>query len=152
MHYMCIYIHIVHVRFVMDPAVIEEDREAVTAFFRAQPLFFDGTRRSVYLVAWLHDMERIFQLCHIPGRLQVQLAVRCLYGDARLWWIETGERQVPYNTWPQFYAVVHGRFGPQISRWGLGAPDRCNTWVLSLNTCRTSLTFYFRKYSMKRFV
>ena len=108
----------------MDPAVIEEDREAVTAFFRAQPLHFDGTRRSVYLVAWLHDMERIFQLCHIPGRLQVQLAARCLYGSARLWWIETGERQVPHHTWPQFYAVVHGRFGPQISRRGLGAPDR----------------------------
>ena len=79
------------VRFDMDPEVIGEDREAIAAFFRARPMQFDGTRRSVNLTIWLHDMEQTFQLCHIEGRLQVQLAVRCLYGSARLWWIETGE-------------------------------------------------------------
>ena len=115
---------VMFVRFDMDPAEVERDREAIAVFFRARPMHFDGTRRLVYVEAWLHDMERIFQLCHIPGRLQVQLAARCFDGSARLWWIETGERQVPYHTWTQFYAVVHGRFGPLITRRGLGAPDR----------------------------
>ena len=108
----------------MDPAEVERDREAVAAFFRAQPMRFDGTRRSVYLRAWLHDMEQIFQMCHIEGRLQVQLAIRCLDGNARLWWVETGERQVPHRTWTQFYAVIHERFGPFFPYRGLGAPDR----------------------------
>ena len=111
-------------RFDMDPAEVERDRGAVAAFFRAQPMRFDGTRRSVYLRAWLHDMEQIFQMCHIEGRLQVQLAVRCLDGSARLWWVETGERQVPHRTWTQFYAVIHERFGPFFPHRGLGAPAR----------------------------
>ena len=108
----------------MDPIGVEEDRDAVTAFFRAQPLYFDGTRRSVYLDAWLHDMEQIFMTCHIEHHLRVRLAVRCLHGAARLWWIETGEREVPDHTWTQFYVVIRGRYGPLTIRRGLGAPDR----------------------------
>ena len=124
MHSMCVHDYVVHVRFAMDPGVIEEDREAVAAFFRARPMHFDGTRRSVYLVAWLHDMEQTFQLCHIQGRLQVQLAARCLYGSARLWWIETGERQVADRTWTQFFLAMRGRFRPLPTRRGLGTPAR----------------------------
>ena len=108
----------------MDPDEVERDREAVAAFFRARPMHFDGTRRSVYVEAWLHDMERIFQLCHIQGRLQVQLAARCLYGSARLWWIETGEREVADRSWIQFFLTVRGRYGPLPTRRGLGAPAR----------------------------
>ena len=108
----------------MDPMVVEEDRDAVTAFFRAQPLYFDGTRRSVYLDAWLHDMEQIFMTCHIEHHLRVRLAVRCLHGAARLWWIETGEREVPHHTWTQFHVVIRERYGPLTVRRGLGAPDR----------------------------
>ena len=107
----------------MDPMVVEEDRDAVTAFFRAQPLYFDGTRRSVYVHIWLHDMEQVFMLCHIEHHLRVRLAVRCLYGAARLWWIETGEREVPDRTWTQFYVAIRGHYGP-LSPRGLGAPVR----------------------------
>ena len=124
MHYICTYDNVMYDRLDMDPMEIEEDRDAVTAFFRARPLHFDGTRRSVYIEAWLHDLEQIFQLCHIEGRMQVQLAARCLYGSARLWWIETGEREVPDRTWTRFHLVVRGRFGPLPTRRGLGAPAR----------------------------
>ena len=97
--YIYVYDYVMYVRYDMDHMTIEEDRDAVTAFFRAQPLHFDGTRRSVYIDVWLHDMEQIFQLCHVEGHLRVRLAARCLYGEARLWWIETGEREVPDHTW-----------------------------------------------------
>ena len=108
----------------MDPMAVEEDRDAVTAFFRAQPLYFDGTRRTVYITVWLHDMEQIFMLCHIEHHLRVRLAVRCIFGAARLWWIETGAREVSAHTWTQFYGVIYERYGPMQTRRGLGAPDR----------------------------
>ena len=57
MYCMCIYDNVVYDRLDMDPMEIEEDRDVVAAFFRARPMHFDGTRRSVYLKAWLHDME-----------------------------------------------------------------------------------------------
>lgn len=107
----------------MDRAVVQEDREAVTAFFSAQPLNFEGNRRTVLLDVWLHDMERIFQLCHVGEHLQVQLATRCLYSEARIWWIETGRQEVPGDTWFQFRIALRRRFGPPQPR-GLGAPRR----------------------------
>lgn len=107
----------------MDPAAVQEDRDTVTAFFRAQPLNFEGNRRTVLIDVWLHDMEQIFQLCHIEEHMQVRLATRCLYNEARLWWIETGRREVPGDTWMQFRSALRGRFGPPQPR-GLGAPRR----------------------------
>ena len=107
----------------MDPAAVQEDRDTVTAFFRAQPLNFEGNRRTVLIDVWLHDMEQIFQLCHIEEHMQVRLATRCLYNEARLWWIETGRREVPGDTWMQFRSALRGRYGPPQPR-GLGAPRR----------------------------
>ena len=49
-------------------------------------MIFDGTRRTVSLTAWLHDMESIFCIGHIEAHLQVPLANRCLAVDASLWW------------------------------------------------------------------
>ena len=107
----------------MDPMMVEEDRDAVTAFFRAQPLYFDGTRRTVFIDAWLHDMEPVFQLVHIEDHLQVTLASRCFYGDARLWWVDLGECQLPSRTWDEFRIIVRGRYGPLPPRW-IGTPIR----------------------------
>ena len=57
----------------MDPDQIDADREAVTAFHASRPLLYDGTRRSVSILAWMYDMEMIFSTCHIEDRLQVSL-------------------------------------------------------------------------------
>ncbi|GMN22055.1 hypothetical protein TIFTF001_043442 [Ficus carica] len=107
----------------MDPMMTEEDRDAVTVFFRAHPLSFDSTRRTVHVEAWLHDMEQTFVMCHIPNYLEIMLAAKCLYGDARLWWIDIGERQVPSRTWAQFRAVMLARYGP-LPPIDEGAPAR----------------------------
>ncbi|GMN20052.1 hypothetical protein TIFTF001_049987 [Ficus carica] len=107
----------------MDPMMTEEDRDSVTVFFRAHPLSFDSTRRTVHVEAWLHDMEQTFLMCHIPDYLEIMLAAKCLYGDARLWWIDIGERQVPSRTWAQFRAVMLERYGPLPPR-DEGAPAR----------------------------
>nr|GMN30009.1 hypothetical protein TIFTF001_046396 [Ficus carica] len=107
----------------MDPMMTEEDSVAVTVFFRAHPLSFDSTRRTVHVEAWLHDMEQTFLMCHIPDYLEIMLAANCLYGDARLWWIDIGERQVPSRTWAQFRAVMLARYGPLPPR-DEGAPAR----------------------------
>ncbi|GMN19440.1 hypothetical protein TIFTF001_049915 [Ficus carica] len=64
---------------------MDEDRGAAYAFFMMSPLTFDGTRRTVTLASWLHDIEAIFRICHIQPHLQVALASRCLAVDARLW-------------------------------------------------------------------
>ncbi|GMN19654.1 hypothetical protein TIFTF001_042902 [Ficus carica] len=107
----------------MDPMMTEEDRDSVTVFFRAHPLSFDSTRRTVHVEAWLHDMEQTFLMCHIPDYLEIMLAAKCLYGDARLWWIDIGERQVPSRTWAEFRAVMLERYGPLPPR-DEGAPAR----------------------------
>ncbi|GMN25401.1 hypothetical protein TIFTF001_040707 [Ficus carica] len=73
---------------------MDEDRGTAFAFFMMSPLIFDGTRRTVTLAAWLHDMEAIFRICHIQPHLQVSLASRCLAVDARLWWRTQREREV----------------------------------------------------------
>ena len=49
----------------MDPAHIDDDREAALLFYKSHPLLFDGRRRTVSVAAWLYDMEPIFQICHI---------------------------------------------------------------------------------------
>ncbi|GMN33957.1 hypothetical protein TIFTF001_041974 [Ficus carica] len=54
----------------MDPARVDEDRDAVASFYESHPLLFDGTRRTVSLAAWLYDMELIFRTSHIEARLQ----------------------------------------------------------------------------------
>ncbi|GMN33967.1 hypothetical protein TIFTF001_041980 [Ficus carica] len=66
----------------MDPAHIDEDRDATTSFYEAHLLSFDGTSRTIPLGAWLYDMELIFRTSHIPDRVQVSLGSRCLFGDA----------------------------------------------------------------------
>ncbi|GMN68285.1 hypothetical protein TIFTF001_037340 [Ficus carica] len=98
--------------YVMDPRRVEEDRYAAYAFNRMQPLYFDGTRRTASLSAWLYDMELIFRICHIEAHLQVALASRCLIADARLWWMTIGERAMPGDTWVDFRAMLIARFGP----------------------------------------
>ena len=51
----------------MDPDRVDADREAAEAFYRLQPLLYDGTRHSAPLVVWLHDMESIFYICRIEA-------------------------------------------------------------------------------------
>lgn len=107
----------------MDPMLTKEDRDIVTVFSRAQPMYFDATIRTVHVEAWLHDMEQIFLMCHVPDYLQVMLVARCLYGDARLWWIDLGEQQVPNRIWAQFRTVMLTRYSPLPPRQE-GAPAR----------------------------
>ncbi|GMN23917.1 hypothetical protein TIFTF001_043735 [Ficus carica] len=107
----------------MDPDHVDADREAISSFYEAHPLSFDGTSRTISLGAWLYDMELVFRTGHIPGRLQVSLGSRCLTGDARIWWISVGEPQLPSRTWVHFRSLMVGRFGP-ILDYGPGAPQR----------------------------
>ncbi|GMN22683.1 hypothetical protein TIFTF001_047472 [Ficus carica] len=107
----------------MDPDHVDVDREAISSFYEAHPLSFDGTSRTISLGAWLYDMELIFRTSHIPGRLQVSLGSRCLTGDARIWWISVGEPQLPSRTWAHFRSLMVGCFGP-ILDYGPGAPQR----------------------------
>ncbi|GMN33581.1 hypothetical protein TIFTF001_044814, partial [Ficus carica] len=107
----------------MDPDHVDADREAISSFYEAHPLSFDGTSRTISLGAWLYDMELIFRTSHIPGRLQVSLGSRCLTGDARIWWMVVGEPQLPSRTWGHFRSLLIGRFGP-ILDYGPGAPQR----------------------------
>ncbi|GMN37719.1 hypothetical protein TIFTF001_042676 [Ficus carica] len=107
----------------MDSSQVDADREAISSFYEAHPLSFDGTSRTISLGAWLYDMELIFRTSHIPGRVQVSLGSRCLSGDARLWWISVGEPQLPSWTWVHFRTLMIGWFGP-ILDYGPGAPQR----------------------------
>ena len=107
----------------MDPDRIDDDREAASTFMEMRPLFFDGTRRTVSLAAWLYDMEQIFLICHIEARLQVSLASRCLILDALLWWRTIGERALPDRTWAHFRAIVVARYGP-LPDEGVDMPHR----------------------------
>ena len=95
----------------MDPLQVEEDRDAVAAFYGAQPLLFDSTRRSVSIGSRLHDREWVFQMCHMEDHLQVSPTSRCFMGDFRLWWVTLGEPQVASRTWAQFQTVVLARYG-----------------------------------------
>ncbi|GMN64233.1 hypothetical protein TIFTF001_033318 [Ficus carica] len=61
----------------MDPARVDEDRDAVTSFYESHPLIVDGTRRTVSVAAWLYDMELIFFICHIEARLQETMSHYC---------------------------------------------------------------------------
>ncbi|GMN68990.1 hypothetical protein TIFTF001_038039 [Ficus carica] len=108
---------------IMDPALVEEDRRSTTSFFESQPLFFDGTRRTVSLSVWLYDTELIFRTSHIVERLQVSLASRCLVADARLWWMTWGERALPERTWAHFRTLVIARYGP-VPEEGVDEPYR----------------------------
>jgi len=95
----------------MDPDQVDADREAAVTFYRLQPLLFDGTRLTAPLAIWLHDMESVFHIDHIEAHLQVSLASRCFVGDAQLWWIATGERDLPSRTWVHFWAMLIVRYG-----------------------------------------
>ncbi|GMN20946.1 hypothetical protein TIFTF001_043206 [Ficus carica] len=107
----------------MDPAHVDEDRDAVTSFYESHPLIFDGTRRTVSIAVWLYDMELIFRICHIEARLQVSLASRCFAADARLWWMTLGEREMSSRTWAHFRMIVIARYGPVLDE-GADAPYR----------------------------
>ena len=95
----------------MDPIQAEKDRDVVAAFLGAKPSLLDSTRRSVAIGSRLHDMERVFQICHIEDHLQVSLASRCFIGDSRLWWVTLREPQVASRTWAPFRTVVLARYG-----------------------------------------
>ena len=107
----------------MDPDRVDADREAISSFYEAHPLYYDGTRQPVSLAAWLYDMELIFCLCHIEASLQVSLACRCLVADARLWWLTIGERALLSCTWADFRTLMIERFGP-LPGEGADAPYR----------------------------
>lgn len=94
----------------MDPDQVDADREAISSFFEAHPLYYDGTRQPASVTSWLHDMELIFRLCHVEARLQISLASRCLVEDARMWWLTMGERALPDRTWVDFCALMIERF------------------------------------------
>ncbi|GMN73196.1 hypothetical protein TIFTF001_055322 [Ficus carica] len=96
----------------MGPAQVDEDRDTVTSFYESHPLIFDGTRWTVFITAWLYDMETIFHICHIEAHLQVSLASRCLVADARLWWMTLGEQAILSRTWAHFRTLVIACFGP----------------------------------------
>jgi hypothetical protein len=107
----------------MDPAQVEEDRRSVSAFYESRPLLFDGTPRTVALSVWLYDLEMIFHLCHVEAHLRVSLASRCLAADARLWWMTTGEGNLPDRTWPHFRTCMINRYGP-VPEEGIDEPYR----------------------------
>ncbi|GMN21409.1 hypothetical protein TIFTF001_047274 [Ficus carica] len=96
----------------MDPDQVDADREAISSFFEAHPLFYDGTRRPASVTSWLHDMELIFRLCHIEARLQVPLATRCLTEEARMWWLAVGEQTLPNPTWADFRDLMIEHYLP----------------------------------------
>ncbi|GMN67639.1 hypothetical protein TIFTF001_036700 [Ficus carica] len=77
-----------------------------------EPLTYDGTRRTMTLAEWLHDMETIFRVCHIEAHLQVMLASRCLAGDAHIWWLTLGDPEIPGASWANFCALIISRYGP----------------------------------------
>ena len=107
----------------MDPVHMEDDRDAVLMFFKAHPLWFDSTRRTVAVADWLYDLEMIFRTCHIEDRLQVSLASRCMFGDAKLWWMTIAEPAMPSRTWAHFRTLVLERYGPILND-GTGGPAR----------------------------
>ncbi|GMN74602.1 hypothetical protein TIFTF001_055018 [Ficus carica] len=84
----------------MDPDHVDADREAISSFYEAHPLSFDGTSPTISLGAWLYHMELVFRTGHIPG-----------------------EPQLPSQTWVHFRSLMVGRFGP-ILDYGPGAPQR----------------------------
>ncbi|GMN60341.1 hypothetical protein TIFTF001_029433 [Ficus carica] len=99
-----------------NPKIMDEDRAAAYVFHGMLPLIFDGTRRTVSLAAWLHDMESIFRICHIEAYLQVSLASRCLAMDARLWWRTIGEPEIPGGLWEDFHTLIIARYRPLPDR------------------------------------
>ncbi|GMN60605.1 hypothetical protein TIFTF001_029693 [Ficus carica] len=98
--------------YAVDPKIMDEDHTAAYAFHGMLPLIFDGTRRTVSLAAWLHDMESIFRICHIAAHLQVPIASRFLALDARLWWRTIGEPKNLGGSWEEFCALIIARYGP----------------------------------------
>ncbi|GMN25974.1 hypothetical protein TIFTF001_046008 [Ficus carica] len=97
---------------VPNPGQIEEDREASLAFWGMEPCIFDGNQGTAALAEWLHNMEIIFRLCHIGAHLQIMLGSRCLVGEARSWWLNIGNPEVPKDCWRNFRALTTLRFGP----------------------------------------
>ena len=107
----------------MDPDLVDADREATITFYRLMPLLYDSTPYTAPLMVWLHDMEAIFQIGHIEAHLQVILASRSLVGNAQLWWITTGERELPSRTWVDFRAMMIVHFA-QVANQEADAPYR----------------------------
>ena len=107
----------------MDPDVVDADREAAVTFYRLQPMYYDGTQHTVSLMAWLHDLEALYEIGHIEAHLRVTLASRLLIGNALLWWITTGERNLPSRTWADFREMMITHFA-QVADQGENAPYR----------------------------
>ena len=102
----------------MDPDIVDADREASVTFYRLQPMYYDGTQFTVSLMAWLHDMEALFEIGHIEAHLRVTLASRLLIGNALLWWITTGERNLPSRTWADFRELMIMHFAQVADQEG----------------------------------
>ncbi|GMN26519.1 hypothetical protein TIFTF001_040878 [Ficus carica] len=90
---------------------MDADRDDASVFYEMQPLLFDGTRQTIALAGWLHDMESIFRIGHIEAYLQVPLARRCLVAGARIWWMIVGEPAIPNGTWADFRVLIIARYG-----------------------------------------
>ena len=91
---------------VPNPVQIEEDHKISLAFWGMEPRLFDGTHKAAAFAEWLHDIEILFQLCHIGAHLWVMLASRCLIEEARAWWLNIGNLEVPEDTWTNFRALI----------------------------------------------
>ncbi|GMN70869.1 hypothetical protein TIFTF001_055890 [Ficus carica] len=91
--------------------LLDADRDAASVFYEMQPLLFDGTRRTVALAGWLHDMESIFRIGHIEAHIQVPLASRCIVASARIRWMTVGEPAIPNGTRADFRALIIARYG-----------------------------------------
>ncbi|GMN70239.1 hypothetical protein TIFTF001_039283 [Ficus carica] len=96
----------------MDPRRVDEDRDVAYTFHGMQPLIFNGTRQTVSLSGWLHDMESIFRICYIEAYLKVPLASRCLAVIGRLWWMILGEPAIQGGSWADFRTLIIAHYGP----------------------------------------
>ncbi|GMN19496.1 hypothetical protein TIFTF001_039836 [Ficus carica] len=89
---------------------MDADRDVASVFYEMQPLLFDGTRRTVALAGWLHDMESIFRIGHIEAHLQVPLASRCLVVGARIWLVPNEDAYMPYRDLEIYRDMYYRRY------------------------------------------
>ncbi|GMN52713.1 hypothetical protein TIFTF001_021854 [Ficus carica] len=83
-------------QFLSNPGMIEEDREALLAFWGMESRTFDGTQGATVLAKWLHGTEILFRLYHVGAYLQVMFASRCLVGEARAWCLGIRDLEMRY--------------------------------------------------------
>ena len=65
---------------------VEDDRKATQAFRNSKPpVFRGGDIRK--LQRWMHQISTMFATCHVPERIQVQLASLQMDGEVFHWWV-----------------------------------------------------------------